>query len=180
MLISFTYANPKDWQFIKEIYQEAFPLIERLPLKLLKVTTKKNAKMLVIKNNNINIGFFYYLEYNNYIYVLFYALHKDYRNQGLGTQAIKEFINHFKDYNILLGIEPIDKRADNYTQRVNRKKFYQHVGFKETHKYIRENVSIYEMLSINKVITNNDFKPMIDEWLIKPLSIIFNSYILEE
>ena len=153
---------------IKKLYEEAFPKEEKLPFNfLVKASRRNNIIFNIIYHEEKIIGLTYSLIYENNIYLLYFAVSNKYRSNGYGSKILDEYKNKYKDYNIILVIEEVDKRAKNFTQREKRKNFYLKNGFYELDLYLIEKEVNYQFLSTNpntKVDANllrNVFKQMI-------------------
>ena len=53
---------------------------------------------------------------------------------------------------VVLAIEPMDEKADNFDQRLKRVRFYEKNGFHITAYYYHEGTETYQMMANNKTI----------------------------
>ena len=62
-------------------------------------------------------------------------------------------------------IEEIDEKAENYAERINRKKFYEKNGFHDLNCKLREASVVYDLLGLGDKIKPKDYADMFDEYL---------------
>lgn len=140
------FLSSSDKKSIKKLYYESFDKEERFPFWLIKKCSKeKNVKFNVIYNNDKVIGFQYIIEYDNITYLMYFALEKRQRNNGYGSEILKELNRSYK--NVLLCIEKTSEQV--FDIKNKRKKFYLRNEFVGTNKYIVDNNVEYELLSNN-------------------------------
>lgn len=145
-----------------KLYNEAFPKNERIPIWLLKILARKNkAKFYGIYDNKEFVGLIYNIFYKDIVFVFYLAIGKETRGKGYGTKALESIKQKYRDYRIILCIEPIDKNSNNYEQRIKRKNFYIKNGFKDSNYTIKEKNIIYDMLYYNKNVTLQEFEELI-------------------
>lgn len=73
------------------------------------VTKEKNVKFKVIYSKDKVIGFQYIIEYDNIAYLMYFAIEKNQRNNGYGSEILKKLTRSYK--NVLLCIE---KKVNKY------------------------------------------------------------------
>ena len=160
-------------QFKSEIYKEyitLFPKEEQRSWKNIKITYAKGIeKFYKIILDNKTIGFFmlekadkkapYYIDY--------FAIFKEYQNQGYGTEAIKKLIEKIC-LNEELVIE-IEKEEDKKPLTIKRANFYKKLGFKK----IDSEYLLYRVLYTPYIYTNKSIidKEKIDEIMFKYYNI---------
>lgn len=140
------FLSSNDKKIVKKIYHESFDKDERFPFWILKKCSKENnVNFNVIYSNNKVIGFQYIIEYDNINYLMYFAIEKNKRNNGYGSEILKKL--NKSDKKVLLSIEkPIEKVIDS---KYERKQFYLRNGFISTNKYIIDNNVEYELLCSN-------------------------------
>ncbi len=140
------FLSSSDKKLIKKLYYESFDKEERFPFWLLKKCSKeKNVKFNVIYNKDKVVGFQYIIEYDNIAYLMYFAIEKNQRNNGYGSEILKKLNRSYK--NVLLCIEKSNEQISNINYK--RKQFYLRNGFVGTNKYIVDNNVEYELLSNN-------------------------------
>ena len=150
---------------VTKIYNEAFPKDERIPIWLLKILARKNkAKFYGIYDNEKFVGLVYNIFYKDIVFVFYLAIDKATRGQGYGTKVLDSIKEKYKNYRIILCIEPVDENSDNYEQRVKRKNFYLKNGFKDSNYTIKERNIIYEMLYYNENVTSQEFQELMKNY----------------
>ena len=163
IILKNTNKKSKNYKKVKEIYYEAFPKHEQIPLFLLnyKIKTKKSSFMEIYDENKI-IGMAYIATYKNIAYIFFLAIDKNARGSGYGGKVLEAIKEKYKGYNILLNIENIDKNAENYEQRIKRKKFYIKNGFKDLDYTLTKLEYIYEVLGYGENIKKQDYNEIME------------------
>lgn len=150
---------------VTKLYNEAFPKDERIPIWLLKILARKNkAKFYGIYDNEKFVGLVYNIFYKDIVFVFYLAIDKATRGQGYGTKVLDSIKEKYKNYRIILCIEPVDENSDNYEQRVKRKNFYLKNGFKDSNYTIKEKNIIYEMLYYNENVILQEFQELMKNY----------------
>lgn len=141
---------------IEKLYNEAFPINERIPINEFLDTTLDNMHTYIFTYKNNFVGFVVTLSYQNILYLLYFAMSSKYRNRGFGSQALELIKKNNNDKVLLVDIEQEKYDSTNKLQRIKRKKFYLRSGFIPTNiTYTQQNV-IFEILSFGGNITEND------------------------
>ncbi len=174
------FLSSSDKKSIKKLYYESFDKEERFPFWLIKKCSKeKNVKFNVIYNNDKVIGFQCIIEYDNIAYLMYFAIEKNQRNNGYGSEILKKLNRSYK--NVLLCIEKSNEQISDI--KYKRKQFYLKNGFVGTNKYIVDNNVEYELLSnnsnlnITKEILEKRYTMMTSSKILRfIISKIFNVY----
>jgi len=170
--------NKKDFNKIKELYYEAFPREEVLPLFLLRIKAKKeNIDFLGIYDESQLIGLIYVVTYKDISCIMYFAITENVRGKGYGSKVLDLIKGKYKGNRIILYIEEIDKNVSNYEQRVKRKKFYEKNGFKDLQYKIREAGIYYEMLGYEGIVTKEEYEELMEKFLGK-LVLFFIKIVL--
>ena len=136
---------------IKNLYIEAFPAIERIPLFLLKLLTKKGkADFFEIYDDTNRIGMLYIVYYKDIVFVFYLAIDNKLRGRGYGTLILDLIKDKYSENRIILNIEKLDENSANYEQRLKRKAFYEKNSFKSLEYFVKEGPEFYEMLYYSK------------------------------
>ena len=181
--MDFNYVDSlssSDKNLIKKLYYESFDKDERFPFWLLKKCSKeKNVKFNVIYNKDKVIGFQYIIEYDNIAYLMYFVIEKRQRNNGYGSEILKELNRSYK--NVLLCIEKTSEQVSDIKHK--RKQFYLRNEFVGTNKYIVDNNVEYELLcnnsnlDITKEILEKRYTMMTSSKILRfIISKIFNVY----
>lgn len=120
----------KEFEQIKELMNSAFPKIERMPMWfLLCKARKRGIDFLALYDERHFVGVAYLVTRKDLTYISYLAIGSNNRSKGYGTRVLETIRLLYPENRILVSIEPIDKSADNYEQRVKRKSFYTRNGF---------------------------------------------------
>ncbi len=150
-----------EYSKLKELYKKAFPRDEILPLWLLKIRSKsENEFFYSIYDEEKFIGLTYLINNENITYVLYLAIDSNNRGKGYGSIVLDKIKEESKQESVVLCIEEIDSNADNYEQRVKRKKFYERNGFMETGFKNKEGKRYYEILTYGKKHNKKEYEKM--------------------
>lgn len=133
---------------IKKMYKSAFPKEERYPFCIVKQCARSsNVEFNAIYDENRLIGMEYILKYGDTIYLFYLAINKNYRNNGYGSQVLKDLIKRNKEKIIILCI---DRPNNEEKIKLKRKEFYLKNNFYSTNKFTEDNGVQYEILCSNK------------------------------
>ena len=149
-------AGDPAYPLVKELYHEAFPFKERFSLLALRLGAMKPEMEFLAyfdaERDNAFAGMSYTIEAGEYLYILYLAVPAESRGQGYGTQILDLLHEMYPDHSLVLEIEPLDKKADNYDQRVARLAFYERNGFHLVGYELFDGAVRYSMLA-----TGDDF-----------------------
>lgn len=127
-----TSSDP-DIAFLKKVNEEAFPPEEQLPMDMqLSLSDKGLLDVLSMYEGEDFVGFTTVLSREGRAYVFLLAIEESFRGKGYGSKALELISERYPFGQLVLDIEPTDPTAENYTQRVRRKKFYLSCGLKES------------------------------------------------
>ena len=132
--------NPSIKKDIESLYNSAFPEDERPPFSWTYEVFNKTEESFMIgyyKNNEF-IGYIHYVIYLDILYIAFFAISKNKRNQGYGTQILNDIKESYPFHTLLLCFEEVNKKYPDLDNRIKRKKFY------ETNGYINNNLKTQE------------------------------------
>jgi GNAT superfamily N-acetyltransferase len=149
---------------IKALYHKAFPIHERVPLWLLYLKRKReNTSFYSIYDGEVWIGFVYFLNSNDLLFLWYLAVDDNIRSKGYGGLILSELKKMYSEHRIILAIEVSDKNARNNEQRIKRKQFYQKHGFKES-GYIVEQKPPMEVLLFGESFFLEEFYGLIKKF----------------
>lgn len=148
-----------EYQFVVEMYHEAFPTNEKLPLWYLQFLTLRNGiSFTAYYDNNQIVGMSYTTKTTNTIFVLYLATNAQFRSRGYGTKILRQLIAENPNQEIVLNIEPQDVSAANADQRAKRLRFYQKNGFTLTGYVIEDSNQKFDILSTSDHFSILDYK----------------------
>ncbi|MEO1300405.1 MAG: GNAT family N-acetyltransferase [Cyanobacteria bacterium J06636_16] len=166
-------ADKENSTQIKLLYETAFPKSERAPFWFLRKKSKQsNVSFNSLYEDESWIGLIYTLEFRDILLLLYLAIDASCRSGGYGSKVLRALKEMHPDKRIVLNIEPIDERADNYAQRVKRKSFYEKNGYTSTGIIVEELGQPFEMLILGGSITPEETREVYSSLLGKILSLL--------
>ncbi len=163
MSINFRPFNKHDVNYSKviDLYKEAFPGAQRIPTFLLRYKLRNGKEGInVLYENNEWIGLIYSTEYRDIVFVQFLAISKSSRSRGYGSKVMESLGYIHSGKRIVLNIEELDERAENYQQRIKRKAFYEKNGFISAGYIVKEPDERHEMLIRGGCISKEEIELM--------------------
>ncbi len=122
-----------DLHLIEKLNEEAFPADERVGISvMLSVCEKGSMELLAFYDGDIFVGFASLARIEGLIYICFFAVDGTLRSRGYGTLILEALSEYKGKNNLVLEIEPVEKCAENYKQRVTRERFYLRNGFQKS------------------------------------------------
>lgn len=171
--LSFLDIKENSNKKVIKLYNEAFPKEERISTLLLKLLARKNkAKFYGIYDNEKFVGLIYNIYYKDIVFIFYLAINKELRGQGYGSKVLEFIKQKYSKHRIILCIEKVYEKSDNYKQRMKRKEFYIKNGFKDANYTIKEKGILYEMLYYNesdKRVSLQEFEEMMKKYFGKIL-----------
>lgn len=142
----------------------AFPASERFPVfHLLIMNLRKNVHLEAIEDNGAFVGLALIVEGAEVVYLAYLAINPDKRSQGYGSKVLQQLKKRFADKQIVLDIEPVTKKAANYSQRVKRLKFYQQNGFTETKKKLIDEHGQFSICTNGDRLKEKDLRQILND-----------------
>ena len=146
------------YKTVVDMYNEAFPDSERLPLLYLKfLSWRKGVSFTAYYDGSDIIGMTYTVETDQMIFVLYLTTNVAVRSNGYGTKILQELIRRNANREVVLNIEPLDEFAENAEQRERRWRFYQKNGFLMTGYLLEEDGQYFEILSTSTSFSVADY-----------------------
>jgi GNAT superfamily N-acetyltransferase len=137
----------------KKLYRDAFPKEERLPWWVLRlITTPKCASLTSYYIEDDFCGFTHTTITNDVVYIMFFAVQDELRGKGYGSAILEYLKQDNPGKPIILNVEPLDERADNVKQRIDRLRFYEKNGFYDTGYNIKEVGGTFRILSTSPIL----------------------------
>ncbi len=136
----------------------AFPKDERFSMfSLLAMSLQHNVRFHAVYDQEKFCGITYYAENKKTVYLTYLAINKELRGQGYGSKILTMLENNFPNKQIVIDIEPVTKKAQNYQQRVKRLKFYERNGFHRTDQKLKDSDGEFEALTTSKKFDKTEF-----------------------
>ncbi|MBP3852964.1 MAG: GNAT family N-acetyltransferase [Erysipelotrichaceae bacterium] len=123
------HAKHKDYERIKQIYLASFPANERWDFD--ELMTHLSACILYYDNDTL-VGFTALFTNQTITNIVYFAIDPARRNQGYGTQILKQLCASLPGQRISVDIESPDTNHPEVAQRTRRKDFYLRNGFQMT------------------------------------------------
>ena len=153
--------DKSDLEKIESLYNTAFPSDERAPFRILVRGSKKpNVNFFSCRDCDKWIGFLYTVNYLDISYVFYFAVDDDQRGKGYGTAILKAARKKYGGRRLFLAIEEVEKKYENYQQRVNRLRFYERADFVRTGQKMQEANVIYDIMGIGGRVSNEEYRKL--------------------
>ena len=158
----------KNYKLVKSLYENVFPKDERYSFEILYLNSKRKiVDFISYYDNSKFIGFTYNIIYKSNVFLLYFGVEPSNQSKGYGTKILNQIKLKYKDKNIILNTEQVDKNASNYNQRLRRYNFYKRNGFVDTNCTFNDHDgTIYSVL-----YTSSNFKKEEYEKLLKKISL---------
>lgn len=157
--------NTPAYRLTHQLYQDAFPPNERAPFFLLAHRAAKGlADWWGIYENDAWVGFFYVVSDARLAYVFYFAIAQASRGKGCGGRAIAALREKYRGRRVFLAAEALDRTADNFAERVRRKRFYLRSGMEELHTCVREGEVVYELLGTGGPVSGEEYGRLVRRW----------------
>ena len=115
---------------VKQLYQEAFPVEQRVPFWSLRLRSGMNGMELsAYYDEDVFCGFVNLVASDDAVYVYYLAVDAERRGKGYGAMILDDLRRRYAGKTIALDIEATDPAADNPRQRAARRAFYLDNGF---------------------------------------------------
>lgn len=137
-----------DRKAIRQLYHAAFPKEEQMPWWLLRLLSlRQDMGVDGYYEGERFCGMTFSASTEKVLFVLFLAVAEDRRGQGAGSAILRKLQEDHPGCSIVLNVEPLDPKADNYQQRCGRMVFYEKNGFYDTGYDIDEVGGTFRVLS---------------------------------
>ena len=151
----------KDYRRVLREYEISFPKNERIPnWLLLWMSYRKSVDFLAFYDHGMFCGFCYLIHDQNITFIIYLATNSTLRSKGYGSKMLDWIAENTKG-TILLTMEEVDEKYDNYRQRVRRRAFYLKNGYQDTKLKVRERGEIYHIFSRRGNFSKQDYQQLI-------------------
>lgn len=119
----------RDLPAIYWLYLQAFPARERKPFSRITGMVKQGrADLWTIRRDGRFAGFAATVNGKDLVLLDYFAVRRSLRGRGVGTEALKQFLEKYPGRGVFLEIESTFENADNRTERLKRRRFYENCG----------------------------------------------------
>ncbi len=163
-----------DFREIRRLYNSSFPDDERMPFRMVISHKDSRRKAYAFRDDGVLVGLAYLFTHENLSYLGYLAVEEHLRSQGYGTKLIRKIHELYPDSRIVIDIEEVKEDAEDYELRRRRKDFYLRCGFQETGVFYNIWHVDYELLSLNGIVTREDYDALIKEqWGVFALKAVY-------
>ncbi len=155
-----------EYKKIKKLYHDAFPLDERAPFWLLmRRANRENVDFWAVYHEEEWVGLVYVISREDLSYLFYLAIAEDVRGKGYGSAVLAAVKEKYAGRRIMLAIEELDERAENYAERIRRKQFYEKNGLHLMDYKMREAKVIYDVMGIADTVSPEEYGEMMKQYL---------------
>jgi len=142
-----------NFEEVYDLYNSAFPQYQRRTWAGIEsIFNKKPAfHCICVKSNNEFVGLIHYWTFEKFVYVEHFAVHPDFRNKGIGTSVMKEFLSKIE---LPVVIETETPRSLVASQRIH---FYERLGFYMTTNFYMQPPYEGSQVMMSMLIMSNDY-----------------------
>lgn len=156
--MEFAFLTLAQMPALVEIYNEAFPRKERRPIANLKKGLRQGrAVALGAFEGDKLLGFLYATKQNRLNLIDYLAVAHDGRGKGVGSALLEEFAKRREGERMVLLIEAVDPKAENFKQRLARKRFYVRSGYAPCAFRVSEIAGDMEVMSFGGNVKEKEF-----------------------
>lgn len=151
------------YRLLEEINENSFPDHERIPLnEFYPLIEQELVELKCLTKGTDVIGFYILIPDDKIRFLAFFAIGPQWRSRGYGSETLRLLSHDENGRALTLCIEPIDKGAENNSQRLRRRIFYLNNGFYATgHKqFIQGNC--YEVLCNSENFDSEAFNKLME------------------
>ena len=155
-----------EYKRIKKLYHDAFPMDERAPFWLLmKRRNRDNVDFLAVYHEDQWVGLTYVISREDFSYVYYLAIAENARGKGYGSGVLGAIKERYAGNRIILAIEELDEKAENYEERIRRKQFYEKNGLQLLDYKMREAKVVYDVMGTSEKISPEEYGDMMKQYL---------------
>lgn len=167
----------KDLLHFYKIYRNSFQKGDRFSLPILLFNIfRKSAKCYVAKKDHKMVGFIYLIFYQDMIFILYLAVDKKKRDQGIGSYILHWCFDKYEGKTFYLNIDEVNTKFDDYELRKKRLQFYLKNKLYLT-EYFATDSHKGHILSTNQGFILDRYKELdqkISHWFFTPVDHIIN------
>lgn len=145
---------------IDRINHASFPDAQITEISDLFLSDKGDLDIIGIYLNNLLVGFFSVRSYKNIRYIGYLAIDPEYRNQGIGSKALKLLGKYYSGVQFVVEIETVETDSNCDTLRLYRRNFYLKNGFYATGWYLFYDETEFELLCSDTNFQKHEFEEL--------------------
>ena len=143
------------------LYLGAFPDYERIPVEnLYRFAGTDLAEYYAIEEDGFR-GLAYIVTHGDIFFLLYLAIAPGSRGNGCGSRALEIIKGMADGRKVFLNMEPVDPKADNYEQRLARRRFYERNGFTAVREYMTSEGIPYTVMTWGEPISEEENREFI-------------------
>ena len=152
-----------DYPQLMALYESSFPETERIGMDtLLKKSGLGTADFSAYYDKDRFVGFTFASVSDEAVFLVYLAVEADLRSKGYGGMILKQIAEAHFPKGIMLNIEPLDKEAENYEQRLKRLRFYTDNGFRESGYQLTDHGDQYSILTTIIPFSESAYRSAVD------------------
>lgn len=153
----------REYPQIIALYERSFPETERIPTEiLLKKSGQGIADFFAYYDKDRLVGFSFATVSDQAVFLVYLAVEEELRSRGYGSMILKHIATNHSPKGIMVNIEPVDKEAENYDQRLKRLRFYTDNGFRESGYQLIDHGNHYSILTTVTPFSEPAYRSAID------------------
>ena len=122
-----------DYFYALDLYDFSFPRYEQIDIRIIMAVSGSDAgDFFVILDGETRVGTAYMLYGRDLVYLYYLAVDPGFRGKGYGSDILAMIKDSNPGCRIALNSEAPDETAANYLQRLDRIRFYEKNGFRDT------------------------------------------------
>ena len=127
--VMLTKARRSQWLKILKLYYAAFPKEERKPFSVIyKMARQGKSDVWCVWSGGRFAGFAATINGPELVLLDYFAVESKLRGRGIGTEALKGLMAHYRDYGFFVEIEGTWEDSPEKAAREKRKQFYVNCG----------------------------------------------------
>ena len=124
---------------------------------LIKLLDDKDVEFISFEDEKTLYGLVFNVLYKDIVYVFYLAVNPLLRKKGYGSHILQAVKKKYPDSRIILMIEEVDEKYDNFEERKNRLRFYESNGFHRFGYLHHEYKVDYEMLGMGEYVARDEY-----------------------
>lgn len=138
---------------IEYLLKNAFPKVEQMNTTYLLLMAKRKAiNFLAFYDDDLFIGFSYFIKTKDMIFITYIAINDEIRSKGYGSKILTYLKENNPTLPISLNVEMLDDNASNKEQRIKRIKFYERNGFKLLENKVSNGKDTFSIMCTSDVL----------------------------